>query len=49
MTNHLPDLAPLLEGFFTKRLIAQRNVSKHTTSLPIATRFACCFSLPKRA
>ena len=30
MTNDLPDLAPLLEGFFTKRLMAQRNVSRHT-------------------
>ena len=30
MTNHPPDLAPVLEGFFTKRLIAQRNASRHT-------------------
>jgi integrase/recombinase XerD len=28
--NSLPNLAPLLEGFFTQRLIAQRHASPHT-------------------
>ena len=28
--NPFPNLAPLLEGFFTQRLIAQRHASPHT-------------------
>lgn len=28
--NPPPNLAPLLEGFFTQRLIAQRRASPHT-------------------